>query len=33
MGFERWGFLPCIANVDDVERDLVMVGLHISARA
>ena len=33
MGFERWGFLPRIANVDEVERDLVMVGLHISAPA
>jgi phosphinothricin acetyltransferase len=31
MGFERWGFLPRIARVDDVERDLVMVGRHISA--
>ena len=29
MGFERWGFLPRIARVDDVERDLVMVGRHI----
>jgi L-amino acid N-acyltransferase YncA len=29
MGFERWGYLPRIANVDAVERDLVMVGLHI----
>jgi len=31
MGFERWGFLPRIARVDDVERDLVMVGRPISA--
>lgn len=30
MGFERWGFLPRIARVDDVERDLVMVGRYIS---
>lgn len=30
MGFERWGMLPRIARVDDVERDLVMVGRHIS---
>jgi L-amino acid N-acyltransferase YncA len=30
MGFERWGFLPRIADVDEVERDLVMVGLHVS---
>ena len=33
FGFERWGFLPRIARVDDVERDLVMVGRHISAEA
>jgi phosphinothricin acetyltransferase len=31
MGFERWGFLPRIARVDGAERDLVMVGRHISA--
>ena len=31
MGFERWGFLPRIARVDDVERDLVIVGRHIPA--
>lgn len=29
LGFERWGVLPRIARVDDVERDLVMVGRHI----
>jgi L-amino acid N-acyltransferase YncA len=29
LGFERWGFLPGIARVDNVERDLVMVGRHI----
>jgi phosphinothricin acetyltransferase len=29
LGFERWGFLPRIARVDDVERDLVMMGRHI----
>jgi L-amino acid N-acyltransferase YncA len=33
LGFERWGFLPRIARVDDVERDLVIVGRHISAQA
>jgi L-amino acid N-acyltransferase YncA len=33
FGFERWGFLPRIARVDNVERDLVMVGRHISAEA
>ena len=31
MGFERWGLLPRIARVDDVERDLVMVGCHVTA--
>lgn len=30
LGFERWGFLPRIAQVDDVARDLVIVGRHIS---
>jgi L-amino acid N-acyltransferase YncA len=29
LEFERWGFLPRIARVDDVERDLVIVGRHI----
>ena len=33
LGFERWGFLPRIARVDDVQRDLVMVGRHISVQA
>jgi phosphinothricin acetyltransferase len=30
FGFERWGFLPRIARVDGVERDLVIMGRHIS---
>jgi len=30
LGFQRWGFLPRIARVDDVERDLIIVGRHIS---
>jgi phosphinothricin acetyltransferase len=29
LGFERWGFLPRIARVDDVERDLVIMGREI----
>jgi phosphinothricin acetyltransferase len=33
LGFERWGFLPRIARVDEVERDLVIVGRHIPAEA
>ena len=31
LGFERWGFLPRIARVDGIERDLVMVGRHLPA--
>jgi len=33
LGFERWGFLPRIARVDEVDRDLVIVGRHVSAAA
>jgi phosphinothricin acetyltransferase len=29
LRFERWGFLQRIARVDEVERDLVIVGRHI----
>jgi L-amino acid N-acyltransferase YncA len=29
LGFERWGVLPRIARLDDIERDLVMVGRHV----
>jgi phosphinothricin acetyltransferase len=25
-GFERWGFMPRVARLGDVERDLVMMG-------
>ena len=32
MGFERWGFLPRVARLNGVERDLVIVGLHVPAR-
>jgi len=28
-GFERWGLLPRVARVEDIERDLVIVGRHI----
>jgi hypothetical protein len=28
LGFERWAFLPGVAQLDGVERDLVVVGLH-----
>lgn len=33
LGFERWGFLPGVAKLDGVERDLVMMGRHCPARA
>lgn len=29
LGFERWGFLPRVARVDEIERHLVIVGRHI----
>jgi len=29
-GFERWGLLPRVARLDDVERDVVIVGRHIA---
>src|SRR5215469_10683883 len=31
LGFERWGFLPGVAQLDGVERDLVMMGRHCPA--
>jgi L-amino acid N-acyltransferase YncA len=30
MGFERWGFLPRVARVDGIERDLVIMGRHVA---
>jgi phosphinothricin acetyltransferase len=33
LGFERWAFLPGIAQLDGVQRDLVMVGLHCGKRS
>jgi L-amino acid N-acyltransferase YncA len=32
FGFTRWGTLPRVALLDDVERDLVIVGLRIDER-
>jgi L-amino acid N-acyltransferase YncA len=32
LGFERWGFLPGVAQLDGVKRDLVVVGLHCPAQ-
>ncbi|MBW5446226.1 GNAT family N-acetyltransferase [Cohnella sp. CFH 77786] len=28
-GFEQWGFLPKVANLDGIERDLVILGLRV----
>ena len=28
LGFERWGLLPRVARLDDVERDLTIMGRH-----
>ena len=33
LGFERWGLLPRVTRLDDVERDIVIVGHHIAADA
>ena len=29
LGFQRWGFLPRVAVLDCVERDLIIVGLRV----
>jgi len=29
FGFQRWGYLPKVAALDGVERDVVIVGLHL----
>jgi phosphinothricin acetyltransferase len=31
LGFERWGFLPAVAQLDGVDRDLVVMGQHCPA--
>jgi L-amino acid N-acyltransferase YncA len=33
LGFERWGFFPGVAQLDGVDRDLVVMGQHCRARA
>ena len=33
FGFKRWGFLPGVAQLDGVKRDLVVVGLHCDIRS
>jgi L-amino acid N-acyltransferase YncA len=29
LGFEKWGLLPRVANLDGIERDLTILGRHI----
>ena len=29
LGFEKWGLLPRVARLDEVERDLTIMGRHI----
>lgn len=29
FGFETWGYMPRVAKMDDLERDLVILGLHL----
>jgi L-amino acid N-acyltransferase YncA len=29
LGFEKWGLLPQIARLDDLERDLTIMGRHV----
>jgi len=31
-GFERWGFMPRVARLEHIERDLVMMGRRIAER-
>jgi L-amino acid N-acyltransferase YncA len=33
LGFERWAFLPGVAQLDGAQRDLVIVGLHCGKRS
>jgi phosphinothricin acetyltransferase len=30
LGFQRWGYLPQVAELDGIERDLAIVGLQIN---
>jgi L-amino acid N-acyltransferase YncA len=30
LKFERWGYLPKVANLDGIERDLIIMGLRIN---
>ncbi|MBO3463854.1 GNAT family N-acetyltransferase [Aetokthonos hydrillicola Thurmond2011] len=31
FNFQRWGYLPNVAQLDEIERDLVIMGLRINA--
>src|SRR5438270_409878 len=33
LGFARWGLLPRVAGVDDIDRNLVIVGRHCDSRS
>jgi L-amino acid N-acyltransferase YncA/predicted O-methyltransferase YrrM len=33
LGFERWAFFPGVAQLDGIERDLVVMGQHCPARS
>ncbi|HEY4283514.1 MAG TPA: GNAT family N-acetyltransferase [Chthoniobacterales bacterium] len=33
LGFERWGFFPAVAQLDGVDRDLVVMGRHCPAHS
>ena len=33
LGFERWGFFPGVAELDGVERNLVVMGRHCPPRS
>jgi phosphinothricin acetyltransferase len=30
FGFERWGVLPCVATLDDIEHDLLILGKRVA---
>jgi phosphinothricin acetyltransferase len=30
FGFQRWGYLPKVAEIDGIERDVVILGLHLT---
>ena len=33
LGFQRWGYLSKVAELDGIKRDLVIVGLHIEEKS